>query len=511
MPHDHATKVPRKLYEQELVRLQVELVQLKEWVRVEGVRLVVLFEGRDAAGKGGAIKRVSEYLNPRVCASSRCRRRPSANRASGTSSATSRTCRGGSDRLVRPLLVQRAGVEHVMGFCTPAEHRRFFHQCPIFERLLVEDGIISASTGSRSATRSRSAVSGLAWRIHSVAGSCRRSTSSRARGGSSSRGPRTRCSCTPTSTRRRGSSSRATTSVALGSTALPTCCRRSVPRRARDADRAAAPPAPGRLRAAAARPLPLRARLHRDPALLRRVIGVVVDLNADVGEGFAADAALVSLVTSVNVACGFHAGDAPTMLAVCTGSRRGGRRDRRARVVSRPRGLRAPRARGRRRDGGHGGRRADRGAAGRGGRRRRPGGLRQAARRPLSPGERRPRLRPRRGRRDRRSRRRAARRARLPRASALLAQAARPHGPLSPKGSPTSPCSGPGRRRPRSEPGSLLAAGAAARQALALAEGRLGGGVRSICIHGDGPEAAAVAAAVREALVSAHVELRPFA
>ena len=64
MPHDNATKVPRKLYEQELLRLQAELVKLKEWVRVNGVRCVVLFEGRDAAGKGGAIKRITEYLNP---------------------------------------------------------------------------------------------------------------------------------------------------------------------------------------------------------------------------------------------------------------------------------------------------------------------------------------------------------------------------------------------------------------------------------------------------------------
>ena len=66
MPHDNATKVPRKLYERELQRLQGELVQMKEWVRTTGERLVVVFEGRDAAGKGGAIKRVTEYLNPRV-------------------------------------------------------------------------------------------------------------------------------------------------------------------------------------------------------------------------------------------------------------------------------------------------------------------------------------------------------------------------------------------------------------------------------------------------------------
>src|ERR1051325_11264021 len=64
--HDKATKYPRAVYDRELLRLQAELVQLKEWVRVEGKRLVVVFEGRDAAGKGGAIKRITEYLNPRV-------------------------------------------------------------------------------------------------------------------------------------------------------------------------------------------------------------------------------------------------------------------------------------------------------------------------------------------------------------------------------------------------------------------------------------------------------------
>src|ERR1700747_3351853 len=66
MPHDEATKVPRKLYDKELLRLQAELVKLKEWVRTSGERLVVIFEGRDAGGKGGAIKRLNMYLNPRV-------------------------------------------------------------------------------------------------------------------------------------------------------------------------------------------------------------------------------------------------------------------------------------------------------------------------------------------------------------------------------------------------------------------------------------------------------------
>ena len=87
-------RVPKQRYERELFRLQAELVKMQEWVRTRGARLVVVFEGRDAAGKGGTIKRITEYLNPRVARGSpRCRRRPSASAASGTSSATSRTCR----------------------------------------------------------------------------------------------------------------------------------------------------------------------------------------------------------------------------------------------------------------------------------------------------------------------------------------------------------------------------------------------------------------------------------
>jgi polyphosphate kinase 2 len=143
MPHDQATKVPRKLYEQELVRLQAELVKLKEWVRTTDVRLVVLFEGRDAAGKGGAIKRITEYLNPRVA------------RIVALPAPTERE-RGqwyfqryvahlptaGEIVLFDRSWYNRASVEHVMGFCTPDEYRRFLQQCPIFERLLVEDGIL---------------------------------------------------------------------------------------------------------------------------------------------------------------------------------------------------------------------------------------------------------------------------------------------------------------------------------------------------------------------------------
>ena len=140
--HDDATRVPRKLDERELLRLQGELVQLKEWVRTTGLRLVVVFEGRDAAGKGGAIKRVTEYLNPRVA---RIVALPAPTERERSQWYFQRYIAhlpsAGEIVIFDRSWYNRAGVEHVMGFCTPAEYRRFLQQCPIFERLLVEDGI----------------------------------------------------------------------------------------------------------------------------------------------------------------------------------------------------------------------------------------------------------------------------------------------------------------------------------------------------------------------------------
>jgi polyphosphate kinase 2 len=136
-------KLPRKPYAKELLRLQGELVQMQEWVRTTGTRLVVLFEGRDAAGKGGAVKRVTEYLNPRIA------------RIVALPAPTERE-RGqwyfqryvahlpgaGEIVLLDRSWYNRAGVERVMGFCTPDEYARFLRQCPVFEELLVEDGIL---------------------------------------------------------------------------------------------------------------------------------------------------------------------------------------------------------------------------------------------------------------------------------------------------------------------------------------------------------------------------------
>ncbi|HWS45347.1 MAG TPA: polyphosphate kinase 2 [Acidimicrobiia bacterium] len=141
--HDRATKFPLVLYEHHLLRMQAELVKLKEWVRVEGKRLVVVFEGRDAAGKGGAIKRITEYLNPRVC---RVVALPAPTEREMSQWFFQRYVEhlpaAGQIVLFDRSWYTRAGVEHVMGFCTPDEYRRFLHQCPLFERMLVEDGIM---------------------------------------------------------------------------------------------------------------------------------------------------------------------------------------------------------------------------------------------------------------------------------------------------------------------------------------------------------------------------------
>jgi polyphosphate kinase 2 len=136
-------KLPRKLYEKELLRLQIELVKMADWVKREGARVVVIFEGRDAAGKGGVIKRITQYLSPRLC---RVAALPAPTEREQSQWYFQRYVAqlpaAGEIVLFDRSWYNRAGVEHVMGFCTPEEYRRFLHQCPIFERMLVDDGII---------------------------------------------------------------------------------------------------------------------------------------------------------------------------------------------------------------------------------------------------------------------------------------------------------------------------------------------------------------------------------
>jgi polyphosphate kinase len=138
-----APRVPKKPYEKELSRLQAELMKVQEWVRADGARIVVIFEGRDAAGKGGTIKRLTQYLNPRVAQIAAL---PAPTDREKSQWYFQRYVEhlpsAGQIVLFDRSWYNRAGVEHVMGFCTKEEYHRFLHQCPIFERLLVEDGIL---------------------------------------------------------------------------------------------------------------------------------------------------------------------------------------------------------------------------------------------------------------------------------------------------------------------------------------------------------------------------------
>jgi polyphosphate kinase 2 len=136
-------KLDTAVYERELARLQLELVHLQEWVVATGARVVVIFEGRDAAGKGGAIKRIAEPLNPRVC---RIAALPApSDRERGEwyfQRYIAHLPAAGQITLFDRSWYNRAGVETVLGFCTAAERGRFLRQCPDFEQMLVEDGII---------------------------------------------------------------------------------------------------------------------------------------------------------------------------------------------------------------------------------------------------------------------------------------------------------------------------------------------------------------------------------
>ena len=136
-------KIPDKIYNKELAELQIELVKLQEWVKTAGLKVVALFEGRDAAGKGGTIKRITETLNPRVARVV----------ALGTPTEREKTQwyfqryvphlpAAGEIVLFDRSWYNRAGVERVMKFCTDEEYEEFMRSCPEFERMLVRSGIL---------------------------------------------------------------------------------------------------------------------------------------------------------------------------------------------------------------------------------------------------------------------------------------------------------------------------------------------------------------------------------
>ena len=141
-----STKKPtltKKGYEKELAKLQIELVKLQEWVRSKSLKVMVLFEGRDAAGKGGTIKRITESLNPRVC---RVVALPAPTEREKTQWYFQRYVThlpaGGEMVLFDRSWYNRAGVERVMGFCTEEEYREFLRSVPEFERMLIRSDII---------------------------------------------------------------------------------------------------------------------------------------------------------------------------------------------------------------------------------------------------------------------------------------------------------------------------------------------------------------------------------
>jgi len=136
-------KIERKVYERELARLEIEVVKLQEWIRHAGLRVVVVFEGRDSAGKGGTIKRITNRTNPRVV---RVVALPAPTEREKSQLYLQRYVihlpAAGEMVLFDRSWYNRLGVERVMGFCTDEEYEQFLVACPLFEQALVDDGII---------------------------------------------------------------------------------------------------------------------------------------------------------------------------------------------------------------------------------------------------------------------------------------------------------------------------------------------------------------------------------
>src|SRR5467141_4526371 len=142
--HDRGRgKLKRKAYEAELRKLQVQLCRLQDWVKHEGLRIIMLFEGRDAAGKGGTIKAITERVSPRVF---RVVALPAPSNREKTKLFMQRYIEqfpaAGEILLMDRSWYNRSGVEYVMGFCTEAEHKRFLSLCPQMEKYIIEGGII---------------------------------------------------------------------------------------------------------------------------------------------------------------------------------------------------------------------------------------------------------------------------------------------------------------------------------------------------------------------------------
>ena len=140
---DAVERINKKTYRNELFRLQLELIKLQEWVKSQGLKVVVIFEGRDAAGKGGVIKRITQYLNPRVVSVAAL---PAPTERQKSEWYFQRYVNhlpaAGEIVLFDRSWYNRAGVERVMGFCTEDEYDEFMRSCPMFERMLLRCGTI---------------------------------------------------------------------------------------------------------------------------------------------------------------------------------------------------------------------------------------------------------------------------------------------------------------------------------------------------------------------------------
>jgi hypothetical protein len=217
------TKIKRKDYEKELERLQAELCALQDWVRHTGQRIVIVFEGRDAAGKGGIIKAITERISPRVV---RVVALPTPSDREKSQMYVQRYLNhfpaAGEIVLFDRSWYNRAGIEFVFGFCTAEQHGQFLTVCPQFERHVVDNASASSSTGSRWATRSRNAVSKRASRTPCGSGSSRLPIWNRAGAGTPTRAPAIGCSTPPTPTMHPGTSCNPITSASRGSTASRT-------------------------------------------------------------------------------------------------------------------------------------------------------------------------------------------------------------------------------------------------------------------------------------------------
>ncbi|MEJ5286537.1 MAG: Polyphosphate kinase 2 [Candidatus Kapaibacterium sp.] len=136
-------KLHKKFYEQELAKLQTELVKLQYWVKYKGLKVVIIFEGRDAAGKGGTIKRITEPLNPRGCRVVALEKPSDRERTQWYFQRyVAHLPSAGEIVIFDRSWYNRAGVERVMGFCTEDEYWEFLRSCPEFEKMLIRSGII---------------------------------------------------------------------------------------------------------------------------------------------------------------------------------------------------------------------------------------------------------------------------------------------------------------------------------------------------------------------------------